>query len=110
MTRPSIAVGAATVAFLIGLMAIVALTGLALFVAASPAKAQDRDGKFAVWFAQQYNEHHGWCCNQADGHPFDGNYTINPDGTARGPDDQERAVKAVEGMVGKRLTYRVTDR
>jgi len=33
------------------------------------------------WFEHQRNTHGQWCCNESDGHPFYGAYTINADGS-----------------------------
>ena len=43
------------------------------------------DSPYMAWFAEQYDQHGGWCCNLADGHRYDGNYTMNPDGTVTLP-------------------------
>lgn len=58
----------------------------ALFVAG--AHARDPGGKYAnadpaikKWFSDQHNSLGQWCCNDADGHEYDGNYTINSDGS-----------------------------
>jgi hypothetical protein len=33
------------------------------------------------WFQSQHNSRGQWCCSEADGHRFEGNYTPNPDGS-----------------------------
>lgn len=49
------------------------------------AHARNLDGRYDdapyhKWYEQQFNANGGWCCNKADGHPYDGEYTIDPDG------------------------------
>lgn len=41
-----------------------------------------------AWFKNQHNAQGQWCCDESDGHPFYGDYTINEDGsvTIQGPD------------------------
>jgi hypothetical protein len=34
-----------------------------------------------AWFKDQHNAQGQWCCDEADGHPFYGTYTINKDGS-----------------------------
>jgi hypothetical protein len=50
------------------------------------AFARDPDGRYAnspnrSWFEAQHNSHGGSCCADADGHPYDGEYTLNKDGS-----------------------------
>jgi hypothetical protein len=33
------------------------------------------------WFSSQHNALGEWCCNEADGHRYYGDYTVNPDGS-----------------------------
>lgn len=33
------------------------------------------------WFSHQYNAHGLWCCDNADGHRYDEDYSINKDGS-----------------------------
>ena len=49
------------------------------------AFARNLDGKydhspFHDWFESQHNSIGGYCCNSADGHFYDGNYTFDKDG------------------------------
>jgi hypothetical protein len=53
---------------------------------AGPVHARDPDGRYAdspfkEWFKSQHNEQGAWCCDESDGHLFDGDYTINSDGS-----------------------------
>jgi hypothetical protein len=34
-----------------------------------------------AWFKQQHNSRGEWCCDESDGHPFFGDYTLNQDGS-----------------------------
>lgn len=61
-----------------------ALAVFSLLIAGGQVKAQNLNGEYtgspnADWFARQSNSRGGYCCNDADGHPFDGDYQINPD-------------------------------
>ena len=42
--------------------------------ASQPAEVQ-------AWFKQQHNMRGEWCCDESDGHPFFGDYTIKSDGS-----------------------------
>lgn len=58
---------------------------LILLLMASPAMARD-DGRYAnsphtEWYRSQHNSQGQWCCNEADGHPYDGDYKVNADGS-----------------------------
>lgn len=33
------------------------------------------------WFRTQYNSRGNWCCDEADGSRYDGDYTLNKDGS-----------------------------
>lgn len=51
-----------------------------------PAFARDPDGRYASspnaeWFKSQHNSQGQWCCTEADGHVFYGDYAINKDGS-----------------------------
>src|SRR5579864_8345532 len=39
------------------------------------------DPKIAAWFSNQHNQKGAWCCDQSDGHEYDGNYTLLSDGS-----------------------------
>jgi hypothetical protein len=48
--------------------------------------ARDPDGRYANsphrnWFSAQHNSHGNQCCTNADGHEYDGRYTLNRDGS-----------------------------
>lgn len=52
----------------------------------APAYARDPSGqytnsKFHQWFKSQYNAQGAWCCDVSDGHEYDGDYTLNKDGS-----------------------------
>lgn len=57
------------------------------------------------WFSRQHNALGQWCCDSADGHLYDGAYTINPDGSVTLP--------AVDGTItleaGKVLPFNPRD-
>ena len=44
-------------------------------------KPQYAGSPYASWFAQQRNANGTSCCDQADGHFYDGAYTLNRDGS-----------------------------
>lgn len=57
-----------------------------LLILAGGAQARDPDGRYAdspyaKWFKEQHNKKGSWCCDQADGHEFYGEYQINKDGS-----------------------------
>lgn len=65
------------------LKTLMALMGLFL---CAGAYARDPDGKYAnsplhEWYGQQHNSAGMYCCNEADGHPYYGDYTVNSDGS-----------------------------
>ncbi len=39
------------------------------------------DPKIQAWYKGQHNAQGQWCCDESDGHPFFGSYTINKDGS-----------------------------
>jgi len=41
----------------------------------------DADPKIVKWFSDQHNAQGQWCCDNSDGHEFDGDYTFNTDGS-----------------------------
>jgi hypothetical protein len=60
--------------------------GLALLCSsAADARWKPEYGKqppeVQAWFNQQHNAHGEWCCNESDGHPFFGDYSMNEDGS-----------------------------
>lgn len=65
----------------------VMVCGVLLFALWSvAAQARDPDGRYAnspnaAWFKSQHNSEGQWCCDQSDGHFYDGNYSFNPDGS-----------------------------
>jgi hypothetical protein len=62
-----------------------ALIGLVL--AAQHAQARWKpeyakvDPEIQAWYKSQHNAQGQWCCDESDGHPFFGTYTINNDGS-----------------------------
>lgn len=60
-----------------------ALIAAALLIAA-PAVARDdgrfTDSRYKAWFSAQQNARGQFCCSDADGHPFYGDYRITADG------------------------------
>lgn len=59
----------------------VMLLALPLFCSVAIAKGTYPPGPIADWFHSQRSGDGGSCCDQADGHLFYGNYTINADGS-----------------------------
>jgi hypothetical protein len=52
----------------------------------SPVFARDPDGRYAnapnhEWYEAQHNSAGQWCCNDADGHEYDGDYKVASDGS-----------------------------
>lgn len=39
------------------------------------------DPKIQAWYKGQHNAQGQWCCDESDGHPFFGGYTLNQDGS-----------------------------
>jgi hypothetical protein len=61
-----------------------AILAALILCAAVPASARD-DGRYAgspykSWYESQHNAHGGYCCNEADGKDFYGDYTLTDDG------------------------------
>jgi hypothetical protein len=60
---------------------------LAAWIAVGGAQAKWKpeyakvDPKIAEWYRSQHNAQGQWCCNESDGHPYFGGYTINKDGS-----------------------------
>lgn len=74
-----------------------ALTGLFLCGA---ALAKD-DGRYAnspnkKWFSEQKNEAGMSCCDEADGHIYEGDYKINPDGSVEAEGHKIEAYKVLK--------------
>ena len=66
------------------------LIALLVFASLQPAFAKNEDGKydsspFKEWFETQHNSKGEWCCNDADGHMYDGDYSLNADGSVTIP-------------------------
>jgi hypothetical protein len=57
--------------------------------ASQPAEVQ-------AWFKQQHNARGEWCCDESDGHPFYGDYTLNDDGSVTVQMDGEPHLIAAE--------------
>lgn len=50
------------------------------------ASARDAGGRYgnspyAEWFKNQHNSQGQWCCDESDGHRYDGAYKLNDDGS-----------------------------
>jgi hypothetical protein len=61
------------------------IIALAIALASTAALARD-DGRYAnspnkEWFSNQRNSVGQWCCNEADGHFYEGDYEIKADGS-----------------------------
>jgi len=59
------------------------------------AQARDLDGRYAhsphaEWFKSQHNSQGQWCCDEADGHRFYGEYAINKDGSVTAYDEGKK--------------------
>lgn len=39
------------------------------------------DPKIQAWYKSQHNAQGQWCCDESDGHRYDGSYTMNQDGS-----------------------------
>lgn len=39
------------------------------------------DPAVQAWYKQQHNAQGQWCCDESDGHPYFGSYTLNQDGS-----------------------------
>lgn len=65
----------------------VMVCGVFLFALYSVAcQARDATGRYAnspyaEWFKNQHNSQGQWCCDESDGHEYDGNYSFNADGS-----------------------------
>src|SRR3954465_2717344 len=59
---------------------LVLLFGSAAMARWSPAY-ENMPPEIKSWFKQQHNSQGQWCCDESDGHPFYGDYTINSDGS-----------------------------
>ena len=49
--------------------------------ARSDASYASQPAEVQAWFKQQHNLRGEWCCDESDGHPYFGDYTINADGS-----------------------------
>lgn len=62
----------------------VAVLGFALLARAADARWKPEyasaDPAIQQWYGTQHNDKGQWCCNDADGHPYFGGYSINADG------------------------------
>lgn len=59
---------------------------LLVAILSQQARAHDPDGlynnsPYKQWFESQYNATGQFCCNEADGHAYLEDYTMNPDGS-----------------------------
>lgn len=65
------------------------LVGLALSILLTGSQVDARwrdeyastDPKIQSWYKQQHNANGQWCCDESDGHPYYGGYTIHEDGS-----------------------------
>jgi hypothetical protein len=69
------------------------------FVLSGVANARDPGGKYAnadaaihQWFTEQHNSVGQWCCNDADGHEYDDDYSFDKDGNVHVLIDGEAVV------------------
>lgn len=77
-----------------------------LLLLTSTAFARDPTGKYAdaanaQWYRSQHNSQGEWCCNDADGHPYFGDYTFDADGSVNVRDEAGNAHKLPPYMVLK---------
>lgn len=63
--------------FVLGMLAGLLLLGLAR----CEARGEHAPGALHDWYESQHNGKGLWCCNEADGHQYDGSYTLHEDGT-----------------------------
>ena len=67
------------------LLTVIAGAALTFFVCHALARWQpsyaNADPKIQAWYKGQHNKQGQWCCDEADGHPFFGGYTLNKDGS-----------------------------
>ncbi|WP_407146219.1 hypothetical protein [Bradyrhizobium sp. ORS 86] len=73
-----------------------------LALAASPLFARDPDGRYAnsplhSWYESQHNSVGQWCCNEADGHAYFGDYTVKEDGSVVADGHTIEAYKVLSG-------------
>ncbi len=59
---------------------VLGFVAVGLFTLSAHAQGQ-HTGPNAAWFNKQYNHSGQWCCDVSDGHEFDGDYVVNPDGS-----------------------------
>ncbi len=57
------------------------LAGLLLASFAAHARGTFPPGPLHDWFEQRHNSLGQWCCNEADGHQYDGEYVLHKDGS-----------------------------
>lgn len=82
-------------------------------------KAEYAGSPWANWFSSRYDGHGNYCCDQSDGHFFDGGYEVLKDGSVKisseiipawkvlsGPNPTHRAIWWYAGKVpGDHTTY-----
>lgn len=58
------------------------LAALMLCVSVMPAGAHyaGPETDLSAWYAAQHNGHGQFCCDKSDGHQFDGDYKLDPNG------------------------------
>lgn len=59
---------------------------------------------FHDWFESQHNSLGQWCCNEADGHPYNGDYKFNADGSVTAYDGQAYTIAKEKILTGKNPT------
>jgi hypothetical protein len=73
--------------FFLYIVGVIAGLALAAWIAAGGAQAKWKpeyaksDPKIQAWYKSQRNAQGQWCCDESDGHPYFGGYTINKDGS-----------------------------
>jgi hypothetical protein len=74
------------------------------------AQARDAEGRYAdsphsEWFKSQHNSEGQWCCTDADGHQFYGEYVINVDGSVTAFDGQQKyEIESYKVLTGRNPT------
>lgn len=66
------------------------------------ARARDMDGRYVnspnrEWFQSQHNSVGQWCCDEADGHLYYGDYKLNEDGSVEAEGQRIEPFKVLKG-------------
>jgi len=61
-------------------------SGLSFALALPGAHGKNLDGRYdnapnREWYESQHNAKGQWCCNESDGHPYFGDYSLSEDGS-----------------------------